>query len=128
MRVLAAAGTLERAQVLLAAAASPLLAHPAWGPRLVPQLCQTILQAPSSARQVIFCPFLFIEMFYSNNSLLHQYSTPVAPRPPPRAPVLPILREQRHLIIAAPRSCRRCKTACGKKAALRSLCQAVSTV
>jgi hypothetical protein len=38
--------------VLLAAAASPLLGHPAWGPKLVPQLCQTISDAGTSARHV----------------------------------------------------------------------------
>lgn len=38
--------------MLLAAAASPLLGHPSWGPKLVPQLCQTIADAGTSARHV----------------------------------------------------------------------------
>lgn len=38
--------------MLLAAAVSPLLAHPGWGPRLVPRLCHIITEAGTSARHV----------------------------------------------------------------------------
>lgn len=48
----AVAGVPERAQVLLAAAQSPLLADELLAPTLVPCLCTTMLSAPSSARQV----------------------------------------------------------------------------
>jgi hypothetical protein len=55
-------GTPERAQVLLAAAASPLLGHPVWGPKLVPRLCQTISDAGTSARHVSrACKLQFVD-------------------------------------------------------------------
>ena len=46
-------GTPERAQALLAAAQSPLLAERATASVLVPRLCNTILLAPPAARRVL---------------------------------------------------------------------------
>ena len=48
--------------MLLAAAASPLLGHPGWGPKLVPQLCQTIADAGTSARHVRRAPSASLQM------------------------------------------------------------------
>lgn len=45
--------TPERAQVLLAAAQSPLLSRPETGPQLIPRLCNAILTAPSSTRHLL---------------------------------------------------------------------------
>ncbi len=49
------AGTPERAQIVLAVAASPLLSWPWWSGKLIPKLCSLILTAPSSCRQVPCC-------------------------------------------------------------------------
>lgn len=46
-------GTPERAQVLLAAAQSPLLVEQVHAKSLLPRLCSTILNAPSAARHFL---------------------------------------------------------------------------
>lgn len=47
------AGTPERVQVLLAAAQTPMLTDPIWGPRILSQLCILILRLSPQAKQVL---------------------------------------------------------------------------